>query len=119
MPLRVVDQTRGLVIADRADIANTNEKRRRGLLDRTFIRQQEGLWIVPCASIHTVGMNFPIDVLFIDHSGRIVQIEPVLNPGCKHFSASAALAYSVLELAPGRAAACGAEAGDVLLFQRS
>ena len=115
MPLRIVNRTSGILVADRAEIANTNTKRIRGLLERSYIRAREGLWIVPCGSVHTVGMKFPIDVLFIDHAGQVVLIA-TLKPGCKHLSHERA--YSVLELAPGEAAARGIELGDVLAFQR-
>ena|SRR5271154_583421 len=115
MPLRVVDHTRGVIIADRAEVANTNESRRRGLLGRSSIGEREGLWIVPCSSIHTVGMQFAIDVLFIDRDGRIIHVN-ALSPDVKSFVLAGA--YSVLELAHGRAAACGVQLGDLLLFQR-
>jgi uncharacterized protein len=115
MPLRVVDQTTGVIIVDRAEVANTKESRRRGLLGRSSVGEREGVWIVPCSSIHTIGMQFAIDVLFIDRDGRIVHIEEI-PPNVQRFSIGTA--YSVLELARGRAGSCGARSGDILLFQR-
>lgn len=35
----------------------------------------------PCNSIHTFGMRFPIDVLFIDASNRILKAIRTLGPG--------------------------------------
>jgi uncharacterized protein len=116
MPLRIVNLTRRQILADRAEIANTNAKRLRGLLDKTWLHSREGLWIVPCQSIHTVGMKFPIDVLFVDYSGHVVQISSVPQgaDGIKNSQA-----YSVVELAAGRAAVTQTEIGDQLVFQRA
>ena len=48
-----------------ADIADTSQKRRTGLLKHSNLAAGEGLWIVPCEAVHTFGMNFPIDVLYL------------------------------------------------------
>jgi uncharacterized membrane protein (UPF0127 family) len=117
MPLRILNGTRGKMIADRVDIANTDSKRRRGLLDRAYLRHGEGLWIVPCHSITTEGMKFPIDVLFVDHAGHVVEVYRQLQPGAALVMSNGA--YSVLELAPGRIGATGTEVGDRLVFQKS
>src|SRR4051794_39687938 len=45
--LRVHNQTRGKLLADRADIADDSAKRRIGLLKHTSLAPGEGLWISP------------------------------------------------------------------------
>jgi len=64
--LRIRNQSRDTLVADRADIADTSAKRRTGLLKHTGLEPGEGLWIAPCEAVHTIGMKFPIDVLFLD-----------------------------------------------------
>jgi len=63
--LRIVNLTRGTVVADKAEIADTGAKARTGLLKHAGLAPGEGLWIAPCEAIHTFGMRFPIDVVFL------------------------------------------------------
>jgi uncharacterized membrane protein (UPF0127 family) len=46
--------------------------RARGLLGRTELPAGHGLLITPCSAIHTLGMRFAIDVVFLDAQGRVV-----------------------------------------------
>jgi uncharacterized protein len=102
---------RGTVIAQIAQVAETSATRRRGLLGRSSLPDGEGLWIVPCESVHTVGMQFPIDVLYLSRDRRILKIRPAMPA----WRISACLrAHSVLELPSGTAAATGTRRGDRL-----
>jgi uncharacterized membrane protein (UPF0127 family) len=102
---------RGTVIAQTAQVAETSSTRRRGLLGRSSLPDGEGLWIVPCESVHTVGMQFPIDVLYLSRDRRILKIRPAMAA----WRISACLrAHSVLELPSGTAAATGTRRGDRL-----
>ena len=113
--LRVSNQTRGRVLADRADIADTSAKRRTGLLKHSRLEPGEGLWIAPCEGVHTFGMKFPIDVLFLDRKRRVVKV----RGGMPRWRMSACLrAHSVLELPSGTAAASETQAGDQLDLER-
>ena len=65
--LLVRNRTRGAaILADSADVAASSTARRKGLLGRHTLAAGEGLWIAPCESIHTCGMKFPIDVIYLD-----------------------------------------------------
>jgi uncharacterized membrane protein (UPF0127 family) len=48
------------------------------LLDRS--RAPAGLLIPRCSSVHTFGMRFPIDVLFLDREGAVIAAEPGVAP---------------------------------------
>jgi len=74
--------------------------RMRGLLGRKKLNDKQGLWISPCPSVHTIGMRYPIDVIFMDRQGNVKKITHNLKP--MKFS-SCVGAYSVLELAEGLA----------------
>jgi len=74
----------------------------------------EGLLIPRCQSIHTVGMQFPIDVLYLDANAKVVGWRRQLMPGAKRREVLDA--HSVLELPSGGARST--EVGDVLTFQR-
>lgn len=32
------------------------------------------LWLRPCSSVHTFGMQFPIHILFLDEEGQIIKV---------------------------------------------
>ena len=61
-------------------VANTSWRRLRGLLGRLSLRNDEGLWVIPSKSIHTVGLFFPIDVVYLDESYRVVHLIESLSP---------------------------------------
>jgi uncharacterized membrane protein (UPF0127 family) len=113
--LRVANQTKGQVLADRADIADTSAKRRTGLLKHTGLKPGEGLWIAPCEGVHTFGMKFPIDVLFLSKKKQVLKARPDMVKGRIAFSLRA---YSVLELPAGTLAQTGTVAGDQLEFEK-
>ena len=104
------DRTRSAVALE-VDVAATRATRRRGLLGRDSLGATEGLLLSPCKAVHTVGMRFPIDVIFIDRDGRAVRIVPTLAPWRIAMSARA---KAVIELAAGTAAASDIRIGDLL-----
>jgi uncharacterized protein len=113
--LRVRNQTRDTVLADRADIADTAAKRNTGLLKRTGLAPGEGLWIVPCPAVHTIGMKFPIDVVFLSRDKRVLKI----RRGMKKWRMALCWgARSVLELPAGRCDTMRTAAGDQLEFEK-
>ena len=95
--------------------AETFLERLKGLLGHRGLDPDEGLWITPCGSVHTFGMRFPIDVVFVGRDGRIVRVVDRLVAGRIAFARSTA---SVVELAAGAAARLGLEAGQQLLWSR-
>jgi len=113
--LTVRNVTRNTIVADRADIANTSATRRTGLLKRSGLEPGEGLWIVPSEGVHTFGMNFPIDVLFLSKARKVLKIRPEMP---RRRIALSILAHSVLELPPGMAAHTLTAVGDELELDR-
>jgi hypothetical protein len=112
--LRVKNKTRGTMVATEADLADSSKKRRVGLLKHERLDAGQGLWIWPCEAIHTFGMRFPIDVLFLDRKKKVLKVKSDMVRG----RISACFwAHSVLELPAGQAAAARTEAGDQLEFE--
>ena len=89
-------------------LAETAWQRTRGLLGRPRLHDGEGLLIARCRSVHTVGMGYAIDVVFIDTRGRIVRVVEALRPMRMAVCLRGA---SVLELAAGQARALGLRMG--------
>ena len=78
--IKVVNVTRRAKIADRVQLAGDGRNRRKGLLGRDTLPSGEGLWIVPCEAVHTFGMRFPIDLVYLDRQLRIVKIRSNVGP---------------------------------------
>ncbi len=73
-------------------------ERMRGLLGRPPLAEGEGLLIVPCPSVHTLFMAYPIDLVFLDRDWRVLRLIDSLPPWRM---AGASGAYMTLELAAG------------------
>lgn len=102
------------MLADRADIADTSAKRRTGLLKHERLAPGEGLWI-PTEAVHTLGMKFPIDVLFLSRKRKVLKVRSNMVRGR---IAICLRAHSVLELPAGTAQETGTVAGDQLEFEK-
>ena len=107
--LVVRNQTRKVTVADSAQVADTSSTRRKGLLGRRTLEPGEGLWISPCESVHTCGMKFPIDLIYLDHRKKVRKIRASVVPW--RFS-MCLLAHSVLEVPAGTIDRTQTKAGD-------
>ena len=113
--MRVRNTTKNTVLGEAIGIANTSRKRRTGLLKHDTLAPGEGLWITPCESVHTFGMKFPIDVIYLNRKRRVVKV----RRNMVRWRISACLrAHSVLELPAGMSAETRTEPGDQLEFDR-
>jgi uncharacterized protein len=105
----------GTVIASQADKAETLQARMVGLLGHSRLPDDEALIFEGCRSIHTFGMRFPIDVVFVDRSWVVVHLMPNLPPGRLPMPVWGG--WGVLELAAGRIAKTGLQIGDQLVLR--
>jgi uncharacterized membrane protein (UPF0127 family) len=87
----------------------------RGLIGHQPLAEGEGLLIVPCSSIHTHFMSFPIDVVYLDADQEVVGIDQDLSPwrfGRFHWDVRC-----VVELPAGKVSRTGTNVGDQLQVQ--
>ena len=111
--LLVTNPARSTVLASHLEVADSGPKRNKGLLGREGLAPGEGLWIVPCESVHTFFMQFPIDLVYLDRKNRIKKVRSAVGP----WRLSACLsAHSVLELPAGTIRATQTQPGDSLEF---
>jgi hypothetical protein len=113
---KIVNLTRQTVLADRVEVADSAANRNKGLLGRKGLELGEGLWIVPCSAVHTFGMRFTIDLVYVDRDKRVKKVRTSVPPW--HMSVCVT-AHSVVELASGIVCATQTQAGDLLEFSRS
>ena len=99
------------MLAEAADIADTSATRRKGLLKRDGLARGEGLWIVPCEGVHTFGMRFSIDVLFLSKQRKVLKLRHSMP---RRRIALSLFAHSVLELPSGVIRESGTSRGDQL-----
>lgn len=114
-PILVKNTTRGVVLADRGMAALSSAARRTGLLKHDSLPQGEGLWIVPCEAIHTFGMKFSIDVVYLNREKKVLKTRSAIVP--RRISACLR-AHSVLELPAGTLDATGTQPGDLIEIQK-
>ena len=115
LKVRVRNETRETVLAESAEVADTSAKRRTGLLKHTRLEAGEGLWIVPCESVHTFFMKFPIDLVYLDKNRKVRKVRHAVGP----WRLSACfLARSVLELPAGTAERTQTAPGDQLAIEK-
>ncbi len=107
-----IDTTRQRLLATRVVEANSLLSRLIGLLGLRQFRRGLALWLRPCRAIHTVGMRYPIDALFLDARHRVVRVVSELQPG--QVVQTVPNASSVLELPAGVCRSHQVRVGDVL-----
>jgi uncharacterized membrane protein (UPF0127 family) len=110
---RVSNVTRQSVLAHCVEVADEGAARRKGLLGRRELRAGEGLWIRPCEAVHTFGMQFPIDLVYLDRKLRVKKVKSGVRP--RRLSVCFT-AHSVLELASGTIRETQTESGDRIEF---
>jgi len=98
--VHVVQDGSGLTVGSRVGVADTWWRRLRGLLARPALGEGEGLLLLHCDSVHTVGMGYAIDVAFLDDEGRVVRSIARLRPWRVGLGGSEAV--HTLELPAGR-----------------
>jgi uncharacterized membrane protein (UPF0127 family) len=106
------NSTTGSIIATRIDRLTGFFQRAVGLLARTSLQRDEGVWLTSCHAIHTIGMRLTIDVMFVDIEGYVMRICPNVKPN--RFALSCRRAAAVVELGAGALDQADVMVGDHL-----
>ena len=102
-------------MAERARMASRARERLRGLLGSEGLSPGEGLILRPCWQVHTFGMRYPIDVLFLDAKGIVARVVLGMRPG--RLSPLVLRSRTVVELPAGVLRETGTRPGDRICFQ--
>ena len=54
--------------------ADTTFARLKGLIGKLRLRVDEGLWVFPSCGIHTFGVFFPLDLIYVDEKHHVVDV---------------------------------------------
>jgi len=114
--LTVHNFSRQTNLGDRIQRADTFWSRWRGLRGRKSLSPGEGLLLVPCSGIHTLGMKISIDAIFLDAQGKVLKTVSCLKPN--RLAGPVKSARMVLELPAGTIEQTATKEGDLLHFGR-
>lgn len=115
MTMIAVNTTRNVLLGDRIRRACTVLARAKGLLGSGTLLPGEGLWLLPCRGIHSLGMTYEFDALFLDRDGRVVGAYRRFPRN--RISRMHRRARSVLELPAGTLERTATQVGDRVEFE--
>jgi len=101
----------GQPVATTVVAAFDSSSRRQGLLGREGLGAGEALILAPCSTIHTAFMRFPLDLVFLDRTGRVLKTSAGVRPWRVRVSWRA---FAVVELASGSLERSGTTPDDVV-----
>lgn len=90
--------------------------RLRGLIGRPAPQPGEGLWIEPCAAVHTFGVRGALDLVFVSACMVVQRVEAAVPPRRVRIAPGA---RAVLELRAGEARRIGLRIGTRLEWERT
>lgn len=110
--LYVFNETKQCFLCLNVSPADTHLARLRGLLGRLKLHRDDGVWLAPSQGIHTIGMLFPIDVVYLDSRNRVIHL--IEHFGAFRIAPLRVHAKSVLELPARTIYKSGTQIGDYL-----
>ncbi|MGH9466967.1 MAG: DUF192 domain-containing protein [Terriglobales bacterium] len=111
------NHTRQTVLASELALADRFFTRLCGLLATPAAKFGcgHGLWIIPSHGVHTFGMRYPIDALYLDRNLCVVHVQRAMPPW--RLGAVRSSAAGVLELPAGTLERTGTGLGDQITFR--
>jgi uncharacterized membrane protein (UPF0127 family) len=112
---QIVNISKGIDIASKAQIAASMGQRIKGLLGRAGLEPDEAMVLKPCTSVHTIFMRFPIDVLFLDKNMQIIRLIQNMPP--YRLSPFVWASHLAIELPAGKISQTNTQLGDRVRIQ--
>lgn len=109
--MEIIHKTTNETIAKNAKLANSMLERMLGLMFKKEMKNMDALILEPCNSIHNMFVRFPLDVIFLSRSNKVVKIIRNFKPW--RISGIYLRAYRVVEMPAGKLSSNIAE-GDEL-----
>jgi uncharacterized protein len=110
----VVNHTKKFVLVERCVWADKPWARMQGWLGRTSVKPGDGIVLWHTKGIHTFGMKFPIDVLFLNQMGQVIRLIHGLPPS--RISPIVWTSAGVVEMCAGVLRQSGTTAGDLIVL---
>ncbi len=109
---RLLNETSGKTIVAELRIADGFWSRLAGLQFRRPLPSTAGMLLVPCNSVHTCFLRFPVDVVFLDSQGSVLAVRRNLRPW--RLAWGPRKSHAVLEVLAGSA---DVECGEMLRIE--
>jgi hypothetical protein len=110
----VYNKTRESLLSLNVTSADTHLSRLKGLLGKLRLRSDEGLWVTPSRGIHSIGLLFPIDLIYLDSANRVIHL--IESFGTFRIGPIMLNCSSVLELASRSIYCSQTQVGDEFLI---
>jgi uncharacterized membrane protein (UPF0127 family) len=78
--LCVFNRDRESFLGFRVAPADTWGTRLKGLLGRSEMTPGDGIWLAPSRGIHTFGMRFAVDLIYLDSANRVILLVEYFRP---------------------------------------
>ncbi len=115
MLLQVWDANEQRLVGAEIALADTFGTRLKGLLGRKNLQPGQGLLINPCSSIHSIGMKFAFDAVFLDRDQMVIRVAENVAPN--RVGPVVPKAKYTLELPAGTVRATGMAVGHRLVWK--
>ena len=112
--LCVFNRTRESFLSLSVSVADTHLSRLKGLVGRLRLKYDDGLWVVPSQGVHTLGVLFPVDLVYLDSECRVIHL--VESLGSFRIGPIRPACASVLELPPRTIYSSQTQVGDQLVI---
>lgn len=110
------NKTKNALILHEVLLRESLIEKSRGLLPFRELDSETGMLLTGCRHIHTIGMHFPIDCVFLNKQLKVVAIKPDIRPHRLVFGPLFDC-DSVLEMNAGKARIKHIEIGDELVLK--
>jgi len=110
----VYNQTRESFLSLGVAAADNTFARLKGLIGKFRLNSDEGLWMVPSRGVHTIGVMFPLDLIYLDQHHRVIHFVESCPMFC--IAPLRTQAESVLELPTHTIYSSHTQVGDQLLI---
>lgn len=70
----VFNRTRESFLSLNVAAADTHLTRLKGLVGRFRLKSDEGIWVIPSQGVHTIGVLFAIDLIYLDANCRVIHL---------------------------------------------
>jgi uncharacterized membrane protein (UPF0127 family) len=112
--LCVFNRTRESFLSLSVTLADTHFSRLKGLVGRLRLKSDEGLWVVPSQGVHTLGVLFAVDLIYLDSDYRVIHL--VESLGSFRIGPLRPACASVLELPTRTIYSSQTQIGDQLVI---
>jgi uncharacterized protein len=112
---QLISNTDGRILVPALRLANNPWTRFLGLMGRPGLAEDAGVWIEPCAQVHSCFMRFAFDAVFVSKTGEV--LHTVANMAAWGLSPYVKGARVVVELPAGAIARLGITQGMMLRYQ--